>query len=108
MNRAHFFAVIGVLASFACAAKEKEPFHKEDTLEVSARVESVDAVTRTIVLQGPAGLSAIVAGPEVGGQVVAVLDGRHGVLFLVMARSSVRQPPCPPLLAAARDESRLS
>ena len=65
MNRAHFFAVIGVLASFACAAKEKEPFHKEDTLEVSARVESVDAVTRTIVLRGAAGVSAIEAGPEV-------------------------------------------
>ena len=63
MKRAICFAVIGVLTTLACAAKE--PFKREEAIEVSATVEAVDPESRLLVLNGPAGPSAIVAGPEV-------------------------------------------
>jgi len=56
-------AVLGLLTTFACAAKE--PFHKEDMVEVSAQITAIDPVSRTIDLRGEAGVASIVAGPEV-------------------------------------------
>lgn len=63
MKRAICLALIGVLTTLACAAKE--PFKKEETLEVSATIEAVDHDARMLVLNGPAGSSLIAAGPEV-------------------------------------------
>ena len=63
MKRTVILAALGILTSFGCAAKE--PFHREENLEVSARVAQIDAASRIIFLEGPAGASAIVAGPEV-------------------------------------------
>lgn len=63
MKRAICLALIGVLTTLACAAKE--PFKKEETLEVSATIEAVDHDARMLVLNGPAGTSVIAAGPEV-------------------------------------------
>ena len=63
MKRSIILAALGILTTFACAAKE--PFHKEDTIEVSAKIDAIDPATRTITLQGPNGPASIVAGPEV-------------------------------------------
>ncbi len=63
MKRAICLALIGVLTTLACAAKE--PFKKEETLEVSATIEGVYPESRLLVLNGPAGHSVIAAGPEV-------------------------------------------
>jgi len=64
MKRAIAFGLIAVLVStFACAAKE--PFKKEETLEVSAKVAEVHPEARLLVLEGPSGTSVIAAGPEV-------------------------------------------
>src|SRR5262245_29967960 len=64
MKRAICIGLIGILATtFACAAKE--PFKKEDTVEVSAKVAEVHPEARLLVLDGPAGSSVIAAGPEV-------------------------------------------
>jgi len=63
MKRAICFALIGVLTTLACAAKE--PFKKEETLEVSATVTEIYPEARLLVLNGPSGSSVIAAGPEV-------------------------------------------
>ena len=63
MKRAICLALIGVLTTLACAAKE--PFRKEDTIEASATIEAIDPATRMFVVNGPAGVSVIAAGPEV-------------------------------------------
>ena len=63
MKRVILFAIIGAFSTVACAAKE--PFKKEETLEVSATVQEVHPEARLLVLNGPAGTSVIAAGPEV-------------------------------------------
>jgi hypothetical protein len=63
MKRAICFALIGVLTTLACAAKE--PFKKEETLEVEATITEIYPDSRLLVLNGPAGASVIAAGPEV-------------------------------------------
>ena len=64
MKRVILIAIIGVFSTVACAAA-KEPFKKEETLEVSATVQEVHPEARLLVLNGPAGTSVIAAGPEV-------------------------------------------
>jgi len=63
MKRAICFALIGVLTTLACAAKE--PFKKEETLEVSATVQEIYPESRLLVLEGPGGKSVIAASQEV-------------------------------------------
>ena len=63
MKRSIILVALGILTSFGCAAKE--PFHREEAIEVSAKVEAIDPATRTITMQGPNGPASIVAGPEV-------------------------------------------
>src|SRR4051812_30885323 len=63
MKRAICLAVAGVVFTIGCSAKE--PFKKEDTLEVKATIEAIDPVNRLLSLHGPNGMSTIMAGPEV-------------------------------------------
>jgi hypothetical protein len=63
MKRAICFALIGIVTTVACAAKE--PFKREETLEVEATIQEVYQDSRLLVLNGPAGTSVIAAGPEV-------------------------------------------
>ena len=63
MKRAICFALIGVLTTLACAAKE--PFKKEETSRSRRRSKRSIQRSRLLVLDGPAGTSVIAAGPEV-------------------------------------------
>jgi hypothetical protein len=60
-------AAIGLVTSlgFATAKDAKEPFKKETVIEAEAIIEMVDPATRMLVIAGPSGPTAIVAGPEV-------------------------------------------
>ena len=51
MKRSIVFAIIGIVASIGCAAKE--PFLKKESLEVSAKVEAIDSENRLLSLSGP-------------------------------------------------------
>jgi len=64
MKRSICLAVIGVL-SLGCANAKDEPFKKETVIEAEAMIELIDPATRTIVIAGPNGPTAILAGPEV-------------------------------------------
>jgi len=63
MKRAICLALIGVLTTLACAAKE--PFKREETLTIEATIKEIYQDSRLLVLDGPAGTSVIAAGPEV-------------------------------------------
>ncbi len=63
MKRSIVFAIIGIVASFGCAAKE--PFLKKESLEVSAKVVAIDSENRLLSLSGPSGTSTILCGPEI-------------------------------------------
>ncbi len=67
MKRSTCLAVIGVLSVLggATAKESKEPFKKETVIEAEAVIEMVDPATRMLVIAGPRGPTAIVAGPEV-------------------------------------------
>jgi len=63
MKRSIVFAIVGILASIGCSAKE--PFMKKESMEVSAKVVAVDSQNRLLSLSGPAGTSTILCGPEI-------------------------------------------
>jgi len=63
MKRSIIFAIIGIVASIGCAAKE--PFLKKESLEVSAKVVAIDTENRLLSLSGPAGSATILCGPEI-------------------------------------------
>jgi hypothetical protein len=63
MKRSICFALMGVMVTLGCAAKE--PFVKKDVVEASAKIEAIDAENRLISVRGPNGPATIVAGPEV-------------------------------------------
>lgn len=63
MKRSICLAAIGLLTSLACMAKE--PFARENLVEVSAKIVAIDPVTRLVSMQGPGGPMSVVAGPEV-------------------------------------------
>jgi hypothetical protein len=63
MKRSICFAIIGLITTLGCAAKE--PFLKQEVLEVSATVEAIDTDNRLISLRGPNGPATILAGPEI-------------------------------------------
>jgi hypothetical protein len=63
MKRSICLAVMGVMVTLGCAAKES--FLKQDVQEVSATVEAIDTENRLLSLRGPSGTATILAGPEI-------------------------------------------
>ena len=63
MKRAFSLALIGILTTMGCAAKE--PFVKQDVVEASATIEAIDTENRLLSLRGPSGMATIQAGPEI-------------------------------------------
>ncbi|HEU5134819.1 MAG TPA: hypothetical protein VFU13_06715 [Steroidobacteraceae bacterium] len=63
MKRSIVFALLGIVASVGCAAKE--PFLKKESLEVSAKVVAIDTENRLLSINGPGGTSTILCGPEI-------------------------------------------
>jgi hypothetical protein len=63
MKRSICLAVIGIITTLGCAAKE--PFVKQDVVEASATIEAIDPANRLLSLRGPGGAATIQAGPEV-------------------------------------------
>ena len=63
MKRACSLALIGILTTMGCAAKE--PFVKQDVVEASATIEAIDTENRLLSLRGPSGMATIQAGPEI-------------------------------------------
>jgi len=63
MKRSICFAIIGIITTLGCSAKE--PFLKQEVQEVSATVEAVDTENRLISLRAPGGTATILAGPEI-------------------------------------------
>jgi hypothetical protein len=63
MKRSICFAILGLVTTLGCAAKE--PFQKQETVEASATIEAIDAENRLLSIRGPGGAATIVAGPEV-------------------------------------------
>jgi hypothetical protein len=60
------FAVALVACGITVSAAQGKPLTREETLDVSAVVESVDQAARTVVLVGDGGQrAAFVAGPEI-------------------------------------------
>ena len=62
MKRAIYFALLGVVTTVGCAAKE--PFKREETIEVAATVEAIYPESRLLVLNGAAGSAVIAAVPK--------------------------------------------
>jgi hypothetical protein len=67
MKHSLCLAAASVLVTLGCAtAKDsKQPFMKEDMIEAEAMIQMVDPTTRTLIVDGPSGPTAIVCGPEV-------------------------------------------
>ena len=65
MKRAICLALVGLVTTIGCAAKDKEPFVKKDVVEASATVAAIDSANRLLSLQGPNGSATILAGPEI-------------------------------------------
>ena len=63
MKRSICLALIGIVTTFGCYAKE--PFLRQEVQEVSATVEAIDTENRLISLRGPNGPATILAGPEI-------------------------------------------
>ena len=63
MKRAISLALIGLVTTMGCAAKE--PFVKQDVVEASATIEAIDTENRLLSLRGPGGMATIQAGPEI-------------------------------------------
>jgi hypothetical protein len=63
MKRALSLAIIGLVTTMGCAAKE--PFVKQDVVEASATIEAIDTENRLLSLRGPGGMATILAGPEI-------------------------------------------
>jgi hypothetical protein len=63
MKRSICLAIIGVMTTLGCSAKE--PFVKQDVLEATAKIEAIDAQNRLLSIRGPGGPATILAGPEV-------------------------------------------
>lgn len=65
MKRSTCLAAIGFLAALGCATAKDQPFNKETVIEAEAMIEMVDPATRMLVIAGPNGPTAVVAGPEI-------------------------------------------
>lgn len=66
MNRCKGLSVALVAFGVAVSAAQSAPLTREETLELSALVESVDQSSRTVVLVGDTGQRGVfVAGPEI-------------------------------------------
>ena len=63
MKRSICLAIIGVMTTLGCSAKE--PFVKQDVVEATATIEAIDPENRLLSLRGPGGAATIQAGPEV-------------------------------------------
>ncbi len=61
MKRSICLAIIGVMTTLGCSAKE--PFLKEEVQEVSATVEAIDPENRLMSLRGPGGHGHHPGGP---------------------------------------------
>jgi hypothetical protein len=63
MKRSICLAIVGMIATLGCAAKE--PFVKQDMVEATAKIEAIDTENRLLSIRGPGGPATILAGPEV-------------------------------------------